>query len=168
MGGVGTSASCSVMERKPYAFHSWRVGVPLRSLVAEHLSKKQDDSSVFIEPPFSRNLPCVPENLEVPEVCRLLLTQLLPAVHTAGFPSPFLLTALPGSSMSLFTAAAAARATLWAVAGRGLSLTLQLCLWCRASRTNCCLHQWSSSLMAQRNPWGHVKTYRWPGLPQTS
>lgn len=59
MGGVGTSASCSVMERKPSAFHSWRVGVPLRSLVAEHLSKKQDDSSVFVEPPFSRNLPCV-------------------------------------------------------------------------------------------------------------
>lgn len=59
MGGVGTSAPCSVMERKqPYAFRSCRVGVPLRSLATEHLSKKQDDSSVFIKPTCNRNLPC--------------------------------------------------------------------------------------------------------------
>lgn len=59
MGGVGPSAPCSVMEKKqPYAFHSWRVGAPLRSLVTERLSKKQDDSSVFIKPSFNRNLPC--------------------------------------------------------------------------------------------------------------
>lgn len=40
---VGTSASSLAMEKnQPYIFHSWRVGAPLRALVAEeHLNKKQ-------------------------------------------------------------------------------------------------------------------------------
>lgn len=145
MGGVGTSAPCSVTEKKqPYTFHSCRVGVSLRSLVTEHLSKKQDDSRAFIKPSFNRNLPCAlhcPRKFRRARGVQVLLTQLLPAVHTAGIPSPFLLTALPCSSISLFTATAAARATLWAVAGRGGPFSHLLCLQCRASRTNCCLHQ---------------------------
>lgn len=158
MGGVGPSAPCSVMEKKQsYAFHSWRVGVPLRSLVTEHLSKKQDDSSVFIKPSFNRNLPCAlhcsgkftsPRGVQV----AYSWNPFSPPAH-----GPALLFHVPVYS------AAAARATLWAVAGRGPSSHLLLCLQCRASRTNCCLHQWSSRLVAQRNPPGHLKTYRCPG-----
>lgn len=169
MGGVGTSAPCSVMEKKqPYAFHSCRVGVPLRSLVTEHLSKKQDDSSVFIKPSFNRNLPCA---LHCPRKFRRARgVQVAPHTVAAScayswnpFSLPAHCPALPCSSMSLFTATAAARATLWAVAGCGPFSHLLLCLQCRASRTNCCLHQWSSGLVAHRNPRGHLKTYKWPG-----